>query len=81
VSVCFGWPVPAWVIHRTCIVIDGVPDAPAAGYLVLPLLQSRPTDLDDTECAFQRMLSLVDAAWIAGQRHPRPVEVLGSSTQ
>jgi hypothetical protein len=62
--------------QRTRVVVDGVPDTSSAGDFVLPLFERCSTDFDDAEGAFQRVLSLIDVAGIAGQRGPGAVEVV-----
>ena len=48
--------------HGAGGVLDAVPDPPAGGDFVLPLLEVGPVDVADTERAFERVLTVVSLA-------------------
>ena len=66
-SVALGWPTCASVIHTVLVlVVDAVPDPPARGDLVLPLLHLGSVPRSSTERASQRMLAVVSPTRVVG---------------
>lgn len=75
----FGMPRPRPSDPQGAVfIVDGVPDAAASSCLVLPLLQRLATHLHHTQASFERVLTTVDPAGIARDRHPRSIEILPS---
>ena len=63
-DVCVGYP------YRLGPVVDAVPDPPARGDLVLPLLHRGPVYRSSTERASQRVLAVVSPARVVGDPLP-----------
>src|SRR6266702_4471137 len=56
------------------LVIDGIPDPPTRGHFELPLLHRLTQNDDGSQPAFQAMLPAVDAARIARNGNPSPID-------